>query len=174
MTYDFDELVDRHGTNCGKWEFMQIQNSHANMDTLPFWVADMDFPCPDGVIQALHQRVDRRIFGYSAQYTGEFYRSVCGWFQHRFNWYVQSSDIFYCSGIVSGLGFLVEIMTHEGDQVLVQPPVYRPFYKKIQGWHHFMLPCIFIHYITYFLQLPAFFYIFCKKLLFPIGFIGFY
>lgn len=135
MAYDFDKLIDRHGTNCGKWEFMPVQNPNAGLSTLPFWVADMDFPCPDGVIEALHERVDRRIFGYSANFTGEFFRSVCGWFQHRFGWYVNSKDVFYCNGIVPALSYLIQIMTHEGDQVLVQPPVYRPFYKKIACNH---------------------------------------
>ena len=135
MPYDFDKQIDRHGTNCGKWEFMPVQNPHAGLSTLPFWVADMDFPCPDGVIQALHERVDRKIFGYSANLTGAFFRSVCGWFQHRFGWYVNSKDVFYCNGIVPALNYLIQIMTHEGDQILVQPPVYRPFYKKIAGNH---------------------------------------
>ena len=135
MAYDFDKLVDRHGTNCGKWEFMPVQNPNAGTSTLPFWVADMDFPCPDGVVEALHKRVDRQIFGYSANLTGEFFRSICGWYQHRFGWYVNSKDVFYCNGIVPALRYLIQIMTHEGDQVLVQPPVYRPFYNKIRCTH---------------------------------------
>lgn len=135
MVYDLDTLVDRHGTNAGKWEFMPVQNAHAGTSTLPFWVADMDFPCPDGVIKALHERVDRQIFGYSANLTGEFFRSVCGWFQHRFGWYVNSNDVFYSNGIVPAINYLIKLMTHEGDQVLVQPPVYRPFYKKIDCNH---------------------------------------
>lgn len=135
MAYDFDALIDRHGTNCGKWEFMPVQNPNAGLSTLPFWVADMDFPCPDGVIEALHERVDRKVFGYSANFTGEFFRSVCGWFQHRFGWYVNSRDVFYCNGIVPAIHYLIQIMTHEGDQVLLQPPIYRPFYKKIECAH---------------------------------------
>ena len=131
MRHDFNKIIDRKGTNCGKWEFMNIQNSHTTPETLPFWVADMDFPCPDGVIKALHERVDRQIFGYSVQHKADFYRSVCGWFQHRFGWYVNSSDVFYCYKVVSALGYLINIMTEEGDKVIVQPPVYRPFYKKI-------------------------------------------
>lgn len=135
MAYDFDKLVDRHGTNSGKWEFMPVQNRYAETSTLPFWVADMDFPCPDGVVEALHKRVDRQIFGYSANYTGEFFRSICGWYWHRFGWYVNSRDVFYCGGIVPALRFLIQLMTHEGDQVLVQPPVYRPFYNKVRCTH---------------------------------------
>lgn len=135
MPYNFDELIDRHGTNCGKWEFMPVQNRYAGTSTLPFWVADMDFPCPDGVIEALHQRVDNKAFGYSANLTGEFFRSVCGWFQHRFDWYVNSKDVFYCNGIVPAINYLIQIMTHEGDQVLLQPPIYRPFYNKINCTH---------------------------------------
>lgn len=135
MLYDFDQMIDRHGINCGKWEFMPIQNRNAGTTTLPFWVADMDFPCPDGVIEALHQRVDNGTFGYSANFTGEFFRSICGWFQHRFDWYVNSNDIFYCNGIVPAINYLIQIMTHESDQVLIQPPIYRPFYKKVNCTH---------------------------------------
>lgn len=135
MAYDFDKLIDRHGTNCGKWEFMQVQSPYAGSATLPFWVADMDFPCPDGVIEALHRRVDNKAFGYSANLTGEFFRSICGWFWHRFGWYVNSKDVFYCNGIVPAIHYLIQIMTHEGDQVLVQPPIYRPFYNKINCAH---------------------------------------
>lgn len=135
MPYNFDEVIDRRGTNCGKWEFMPVQNRYAGSGTLPFWVADMDFPCPDGVIEALHRRVDNKVFGYSANLTGEFFRSVCGWFQHRFDWYVNSKDVFYCNGIVPAINYLIQIMTHEGDQVLLQPPIYRPFYNKINCTH---------------------------------------
>ena len=135
MRYNFDQVTDRHGTNCGKWEFQTIQNPNASLSTIPFWVADMDFACPDGVIEAMHKRVDRKIFGYSGSYTGEFFRSCCGWFQHRFGWYVNSRDVFYCNGIVPAINYLIQIMTHEGDQILLQPPIYRPFYKKIECNH---------------------------------------
>ncbi|MEG1720723.1 MAG: PatB family C-S lyase [Pseudoflavonifractor sp.] len=131
MVYDLDKTLDRHGTNSGKWEFMPVQNKNAGTSTLPFWVADMDFPCPQGVIDALHARVDRKIFGYSGNFTGEFFRSVCGWMWHRFGWYVNSNDVFFSNGVVPAINYLVKLMTHEGDQVLVQPPVYRPFYGKI-------------------------------------------
>lgn len=139
MQYNFDEVINRYETNCGKWDFMSVQNKYSTMDTLPFWVADMDFQCPQGVIDALHKRVDNKIFGYSVNFTGDYFRSVCGWFQHRFDWFVNSSDVFYCSGIVPALGFLVNIMSHEGEQVLIQSPVYRPFRKKIEANHRVVI-----------------------------------
>lgn len=135
MRYDFDRPIDRHGTNSGKWEFGSVQNSNAGLSTIPFWIADMDFGCPPAVLEALHRRVDREILGYSMQFTGEFFRSVCGWFQHRFGWYVNSKDIYYCGGVVPAINYLIRIMSHEGDRVIVQPPVYRPFYKKIECCH---------------------------------------
>ena len=100
MVYDFDKLIDRHGTNCGKWEFMPVQNPNAGLSTLPFWVADMDFPCPDGVIEALHERVDRRIFGTApispasssaASAAGSSTASAGMWTQRMCS---------YCNGIV--------------------------------------------------------------------------
>ena len=131
LRHDFNQIIERRGTNCGKWEFMAIQNRNTTQDTLPFWVADMDFSCPESVIEALHDRVDKKIFGYSSEVTSDFYRSVCGWFQHRFDWYVNSSDVFYCNKVVSALGYLINIMSEEGDKVIIQPPVYGPFKKKV-------------------------------------------
>ncbi len=127
MVYDLHKFVDRMGTNSIKWEFMNMLAPEADEETIPMWVADMDFPCAEPILEALHQRVDRQIFGYSTYRTPEFFRSVCGWYQHRFNWYVNSEDIVYSPGVVPALAYLIDILTEPGDGVIVQRPVYAPF-----------------------------------------------
>ncbi|NLM46409.1 MAG: pyridoxal phosphate-dependent aminotransferase [Firmicutes bacterium] len=134
MDYDFDAVIDRNKTNSIKWEFMHLFVPEAPAGTLPLWVADMDFPCAEPILAALHDRVDKKIFGYSSPETGEYYRAVCSWYQHRFNWYVNSDDIVFSPGVVPALGYLLEILTEPGDGVIIQPPVYHPFSGKITAY----------------------------------------
>lgn len=131
MPYNFNQVTSRRDTNSAKWEFYQLLNPKADEDTIPLWVADMDFPCSDEIVEALHRRVDRKIFGYSAHMTGEFFRAVCGWYQHRFGWYINSRDVLVSFGVVSALGCLIKILTEPGDSILIQQPVYYPFMNMI-------------------------------------------
>ncbi len=133
MKYDLDQFVERSGTNSAKWEAMAMMDPEADKTTLPFWVADMDFPCAEPILKALRTRVDKQIFGYTIHQTGEFFRSVCGWMQHRFDWYVDSKDIFLSHGVVPGFGYLFNIMTKPGDGILIQRPVYYPFTNMIES-----------------------------------------
>ena len=133
MKYDLDAIVDRNGTNSVKWEFMQMLDPDVGEGTLPFWVADMDFACAKPVTDALHARIDRSIFGYSINYTGEYYRAVCGWYQHRFGWYVNSSDIVFSPGVVPAFNYLVDILSEPGEGVIIQTPVYYPFAGAIKS-----------------------------------------
>lgn len=133
MKNRLDQIVSRQDTHSAKWEFYQLMNPKADDTCIPLWVADMDFPCSDNIVNSLHQRVDKRIFGYSAHMTGEFFRAICGWFQHRFGWYINSRDIVVSFGVVSALGCLVKILTEQGDNVLIQQPVYYPFMSMIRN-----------------------------------------
>jgi len=133
MVYDLHKFVDRTGTNSIKWEFMKIFDPEVAEGTIPMWVADMDFPCADPILKALHRRVERRIFGYSTYRTAEYFRAVCGWYQHRFNWYVNSADIVYSPGVVPALAYLLDILTKPGDGVIIQRPVYAPFSDVIKS-----------------------------------------
>lgn len=128
-----NEFIDRHDTNSFKWEFMNMMDQNVPEGTLPFWVADMDFPCADPIIKALHKRVDRQIFGYSMRDTAEYFRAVCGWYQHRYDWYLNSSDLFYCAGVVPALGYLIDVLTEPGEGVIIQSPVYYPFKWNIEN-----------------------------------------
>jgi cystathionine beta-lyase len=133
MNYDFDKLIDRKNTNSIKWEFMHEFDKSVSEDTIPLWVADMDFPCAPEIIHALHQRVDKLIFGYSSNDTDRYYNAVSSWYKRRFNWTIKREDIFYSPGVVPAIGYLIEILTKPNEGVIIQNPVYHPFAISIRS-----------------------------------------
>lgn len=130
MKYNFDEIVDRKGTYSCKLDQMP---EGAPSDALSVWVADMDFACAEPIIKALHERVDRRIFGYTIYDNEDLKSAVIGWFKRRYDWEVEKSDIFFSPGVVPALAFLLQALTGEGDGIIIQRPVYYPFTNKING-----------------------------------------
>lgn len=139
MKYDFDRVVDRKGTHSVKWEAGELLKQFGlterfDEDTLALWVADMDFPVPEPVIKALHERVDRQIFGYSTHGTNpDYIQAVQGWFRRRHDWLIDSDSIVYSSGTVSALNIMVRAFTEVGDGVIIQRPVYAPFTSSIEN-----------------------------------------
>lgn len=142
MNYNFDVEVDRRDTNSVKWEFMkggedrpQLQHTHrffGKNRTLPMWVADMDFISPRSVVDALTARAQHGIYGYTAP-TQDFYQSVVRWMQRRHDWEISPEWICISPGVVPALNMLVRAFVSPGDRVLIQPPVYRPFYRAIEN-----------------------------------------
>jgi cystathionine beta-lyase len=142
MEKGFDEEIVRKGTNSVKWEFMPGEGESLRIDhtdqffgedrILPMWVADMDFRCPDPVIEALLKRAQHGIYGYSAP-TTEFYDSVVNWMDRRHGWCVEPEWICLTPGVVPALNLLVRTFLSPGEKVLVQPPVYHPFYSAIEN-----------------------------------------
>ncbi|WP_193708419.1 PatB family C-S lyase [Alkalibaculum sporogenes] len=135
MNYDLDRIVNRLGTNSAKYEFGAMINPKADLDTLPLWVADMDFAVARPIQEAMKARINREIYGYSMHLTGEYFRSVGSWMQRRFDWYVNSNDIFIFSGVVPALSCLIKCFSDEGDGVIIQRPVYYPFSSSIEENH---------------------------------------
>lgn len=130
--YDFDEIIDRAGTNSDKWECMHFLDPRADKGTLPLWVADMDFTCCDGIIEALKQRSDRRIFGYGCP-SEKMYHVLSSWYSKRFDWNFESESVHYAPGIVPAIGYFIDILTKPGDGVIIFSPVYYPFAKTIKN-----------------------------------------
>ena len=133
MQYDFDKIYSRKNVNSVKWEKMEVMGEGLAENTLPLWVADMDFPCPEPVIQALHKRVDENIFGYSNFKTDKYFESVINWLHSRFDWKVNQDDIFLTPGVVNALDRIIKVFTNEGEGVIIQEPVYYPFSQKIKN-----------------------------------------
>ena len=118
--YDFDKIVSRETTNCAKWDTVE-------KGLLPMWVADMDFQSPPEVITALKERAEHGIFGYSGGYGGWF-EALMQWMRKRYGWAPQREWISTSPGVVAALFMLVRALTEPGDRIIIQPPVYRPFY----------------------------------------------
>lgn len=128
MKYDFDTPVDRKGTYACKWDQMP---GGASGDALPMWVADMDLPCAEPIIRALHERIDRKIFGYTVYENEACAQAITSWYQKRFDWAISPETIYFSPGVVPALAFLINVLTEEGDGVIIQRPVYHPFTNKI-------------------------------------------
>lgn len=129
MKYNFDQIIDRRGTMATKVEKMPEGSAK---DALPLWVADMDFPCAEPILKALHERIDRKIFGYTLYNTDECMNAVLGWFKKRYGWEEKAENLFFCPGIVSAYAVLVNLLTKEGDGIVLQRPVYYPFTIKAE------------------------------------------
>lgn len=129
MIYNFDKVIDRRNTNSLKFDFAAERGRPA--DVLPLWVADMDFPAPVPVLNALHSAVNHGIFGYSDTKEA-YYKAVSNWFEKRFQWEVRPEWLVKTPGVVFALAMAVRALTKPGDSVLIQPPVYYPFYSVIE------------------------------------------
>jgi len=142
MKYNFDAEVDRKGTDSVKWEFVQHADNPfrlAHTDrffgenrVLPMWVADMDFRSPGPVIEALVARAQHGIYGYTAPTDG-FYQSVVNWMRRRHGWEIAPEWICITPGVVPAINMLVRTFLAPGDRVLVQSPVYYPFYSAVEN-----------------------------------------
>lgn len=122
--YDFDELIDRHGTRCIKYDTLQDEFGRADLNAL--WVADMDFRTPDFIIDALKRRLDHPVLGYPT--TGsDYFEIVSKWVEDLHGWRVPAECFRYVPGIVKGFGFAERCLLQPGDKVIIQKPVYHPF-----------------------------------------------
>ncbi len=119
MRYDFDQVIERRSTDSNKWQ-------RYGDDVIPLWVADMDFVSAEPIVQALHQRVDHRIFGYTRP-TQELRRAIQERLKRLYGWEIQEEEIIFLPGLVTGLNVAYHAFSHPGDEVLVQPPVYFHF-----------------------------------------------
>ncbi|MCK5674148.1 MAG: pyridoxal phosphate-dependent aminotransferase [Spirochaetales bacterium] len=133
MKYNFDKVISRSETHSVKWEFMPEVEGKTKEDLLPLWIADMDFPCAEPIIKALHERVDRQIFGYSLTGSDKYLSAVQGWFKNNFNWEFNFEDIQIAPGVVPALTVLIKSLTKPGDGIIIQKPVYYPFMAVIES-----------------------------------------
>ncbi|WP_423799881.1 MalY/PatB family protein [Neobacillus sp. SAB-20_R2A] len=137
MKYDFDQIVDRRNTYSLKWDGGDLIKElgitkRYDQETLPLFTADMDFPVPQPLLDALHQTVEHRIFGYSI-FPKEYFEAIQHWFKKRHDWDIQTEEIVYSPGTVHALNVAVRAFTEPGDGVIIQRPVYPPFTAAIEG-----------------------------------------
>jgi len=125
MKFNFDEIINRRGTNSYKWD-----TTAPGVDAL--WVADMDFRTAPCIIDALRQRVEQGIFGYTFV-PDEYYAATTRWFTRRHGWNIDASHIIYTSGVVPAISAIIKAMTNPGDKIIVQTPAYNCFFSSIRN-----------------------------------------
>ena len=134
--YDFDEIIDRRHTNAVSTDGFRREMFHAGAEmTFPFrdedfirmWVADMDFATPEVVVQAMRERLDRRIFGYTRAFDAGYYEAFSAWCRSRYDWSFPREELMMGSGVVPALYELVAALCRPEDQVLFLTPAYGPF-----------------------------------------------
>jgi cystathionine beta-lyase len=130
MKYNFDVGIDRLGTNSSKWDYRQ--NVFGTEDVLPLWVADMDFPSPPCVVDAIVKRAQHPIYGYPGK-PKAFFEAAAGWMARRFGVEVKTDWMATVPGVVPGIHIAIEAFTQPGDKVIIQPPVYHPFFRAIRN-----------------------------------------
>lgn len=130
MKYNFDEIIDRKGTAAYKIELCNWR--FGTDDVLPLWVADMDFRTPDFVMNAILRRCEHEILGYTIK-NQEFYAPIIDWVQYKHQWEVNPRWIGFVPGIVPAMAVSVLAFTNPGDKVIVQSPVYPPFYNVVEN-----------------------------------------
>jgi cysteine-S-conjugate beta-lyase len=132
MKYNFDELIDRNNSDSLKWDGIEERLGIVEKDLLPMWVADMDFKAPQVVIDAILDKAQHGIFGYSGNFNS-YYDSVAEWMKKRHGWTIKKEWIVFSSTIVSALSRIVRTYTKPGDKIIVQTPVFSPFYETINN-----------------------------------------
>ena len=141
MTYHFDEKISRKGTHSIKWEFVledskliaasQTDPRGEKARLLPMWVADMDFRSPPAVIDALVARAEHGVYGYTFP-TDSYYEALQNWVARRHGWEVKRDWVLLTPGLVPALNMLVQTFVAPGEKVLIQPPVYYPFFWAVE------------------------------------------
>lgn len=142
MYFNFDEEISRENTNASKWGLIQDENdpqqtSPTNLfigenRVLPMWVADMDFASPPAVVNALIERAQHGIYGYTFR-TARYNEAVVNWMRKRHGWEISPEWICATPGVVPALNMLMRTFVAPGERVIVQPPVYYPFFSAIKN-----------------------------------------
>jgi len=133
MEYNFNRFIDRRDSFSLKWskEALQMVFKKDDDDLLPLWVADMDFECPKPVVDALKKEAEGCVYGYNWHGTPKYFDAVTGWMSRRHQWKVDPKWIVYSPGIVPAINMMVQTFSNIGDKIIVQPPVYYPFFSAV-------------------------------------------
>jgi cysteine-S-conjugate beta-lyase len=127
--YSFDDIIERRNTHSVKWD--ETERIFGVKDVLPMWVADMDFKAPPQVLEALSQRIEHGIFGYTS-IPASLKEAVCDWMHNRHGWQLDYKWLSFSTGVVPALATAIQAFTSPGDKVIVQTPVYYPFFQLVE------------------------------------------
>jgi cystathionine beta-lyase len=129
MPWNFDEPIERAGTSSVKYDLRRMM--FGTEDVLPMWVADMDFRTPDFIMEAIRKRAGHELLGYTVR-SDEFHHAFIDWVSRRHSWELRKDWVLFSPGVVPALSMLVMAFTKPGEKVIVQPPVYHPFFSVVE------------------------------------------
>jgi cystathionine beta-lyase len=137
VKYDFDELIERRGTDCVKWDERPRVGEHSSGMTLsdnviPLWVADMDFKAAPAILEAVKKRAEHGVFGYNIV-PESYYEAVISWFRRRHHWEIQREWILYTTAVVPAMSCVIKALTMPGEKVLILSPAYNCFFSSIRN-----------------------------------------
>ena len=124
--HNFDELIERRGTGCVKWD------ESPNDEVIPLWVADMDFKAAPAIQKAIRERAEQGVFGYTFV-DDSYYDAVISWFQRRHDWTIQREEILYTIGVVPAMSVAIKALTMPGEKVLILSPDYNCFFSSVRN-----------------------------------------
>ncbi|AMM91880.1 MalY/PatB family protein [Peribacillus simplex] len=130
MKYNFDQEIRRLNTDCEKWD--KLESQFGVKDVIPMWVADMDFQSPQPIIEALKQRVEHGVYGYTLR-PDSYMESIVSWLKRRHRWSIEKEWITHSPGVIPALSLAIQSFTQKGDKIIIQPPVYHHFARVIQA-----------------------------------------
>ncbi len=130
MRFDFDKLINRENTDSVKYDMRK--EYFGETDLLPMWVADMDFPVSEEISKVIIQRAMHPVYGYSFR-NEAYYNAIVNWLNKRHQWKIKADWIRFSPGIVTAVNMAIQTFSKPGDGVIVQPPVYFPFFNAIKN-----------------------------------------
>ncbi len=136
----FDEIIDRRGTHCAKWDKMETVYGVPRDTGIPMWVADMDFRPPAAVQNALRHQLDHGVYGYFGD-DSKYLAAIQWWMQNRHGWTVEPEWIFTTHGLVNGTAMCIDAFTKPGDGVVLMTPVYHAFARVIKAAEREVVEC---------------------------------
>jgi len=128
--YNFDEIINRKGTNCAKYDGLKKKFGYEDLN--PLWVADMDFKTPSFINDEIIKATQNSLYGYSVD-SNELYESIIFWQETRHNWQIKKDDIYMVNGVVPAYSACIEAFSDIGDEVIVQTPVYPPLITCVKA-----------------------------------------
>ena len=129
MSYNFDEVIDRSNNFSAKWS--EMDKKYGSNDLLPMWVADMDFKTAPSVIDAMRERLEQGIYGYTTR-PSSYNESIVNWVSRRYGWNIESDWIIFSPGVIPSISLIIKEMTDINDKIMIQEPVYSPFNSVVK------------------------------------------
>jgi cystathionine beta-lyase len=129
VKYDFDIICDRRNTNCAKWD--AVKAIFGSEDVIPMWVADMDFPAAEPIVTSLKERAAHEFYGYAQPGPG-LVEALVDRVRRKFNWKIQPEWVVLTPGVIPALNIAIRALSHPGDEIILQEPVYYPFFPSVR------------------------------------------